>query len=38
MKVVAVTSSRPAGQLSGADRVVGRLDELSATEMAGWFG
>lgn len=37
MKVVAVTTTRPAERLGGAHRVVGRLDELELGQLAAWF-
>lgn len=37
MRVVAVTTTHPAGDLEGTDRVVDRLDELSVRDMSGWF-
>jgi beta-phosphoglucomutase family hydrolase len=37
MKVVGVATTHPADSLVGADRVVHRLDELSALEFARWF-
>jgi beta-phosphoglucomutase family hydrolase len=37
MKVVAVTSTRSARELQGADRVVNQLDELSVSDVGAWF-
>ncbi len=38
MKVVAVASTNTPEQLQHADRVVGRLDELTVEELARWYG
>ena len=38
MKVVAVVSTNTPEQLQHADRVVGRLDELTVEELARWYG
>jgi beta-phosphoglucomutase family hydrolase len=38
MKVVAVTTTYPAAQLSAADRIVTRLDELTVEQVAGVHG
>jgi hypothetical protein len=37
MKVVAVTSTRSARELQGADRVVNQMDELSVSDVGAWF-
>lgn len=37
MRVIAVTSTRPAEALAGADLVVDRLDQLSVEQLSGWF-
>ena len=37
MKVVGVSTTHPADMLTGADRVVKRLDELAVEEIASWF-
>lgn len=37
MKVVAVATTHPAGELGGADRAVHGLDELQPAELAAWF-
>jgi HAD superfamily hydrolase (TIGR01509 family) len=37
MKLVAVATTHPAGELQAADRVVHRLDELQPAELAAWF-
>jgi sugar-phosphatase len=37
MKVVGVATTHAADKLTGADRVVHRLDELTVVELTGWF-
>ena len=37
MKVVGVATTHPAAALTGADRVVHRLDELTVAGLSGWF-
>ena len=37
MKVVGVATTHPADSLRDADRVVGRLDELTVGELRVWF-
>ncbi len=37
MKVVGVATTHPADSLQNADRVVGRLDELTVGELLVWF-
>jgi HAD superfamily hydrolase (TIGR01509 family) len=37
MRVVGVATTHPPDELSHADRVVRRLDELQPEELAGWF-
>lgn len=37
MRVVGVATTHPRDRLRGADRVVSRLDELSAAGVAAWF-
>ena len=37
MKVVGVATTHPASALREADRVVGRMDELSIEEIGSWF-
>ena len=37
MKVVGVATTHPAHTLRDADRVVGRLDELTVAELSDWF-
>ncbi len=37
MRVVAVAGTNPPERLTHADRVVRRLDELSAASLAAWF-
>lgn len=37
MRVVGVATTHPAQSLTGADRVVARLDDLTATELGRWF-
>jgi beta-phosphoglucomutase-like phosphatase (HAD superfamily) len=37
MKVVAVATTHPPEELTAADRVVRRLDELQPSDLAKWF-
>jgi HAD superfamily hydrolase (TIGR01509 family) len=37
MKVVGVATTHPAAEISAADRVVHRLDELQPADLAAWF-
>ena len=37
MKVVGVATTHAADKLTGVDRVVHRLDELTVVELTGWF-
>jgi beta-phosphoglucomutase-like phosphatase (HAD superfamily) len=37
MKVVGVATTHPASALTGADRIVHRLDELTVAALTAWF-